>query len=81
MVVVYNTGPSTEPCRTPYESANLSDRVSLIFTNWCLFFKSPDITYQSESISVNVAWSMMSKSADIIICQDNFSARNGVQIG
>ena len=32
--VVYNkvksTGPSTEPCGTPYESVLLSDRVSLI---------------------------------------------------
>ena len=39
-VVVYevtNTGPCTEPCGTPYESVTLSDGVSLIFTDWCLF--------------------------------------------
>ena len=34
-----NTGPSTEPCGTPYESVTLSEKVSLIFTNWCLFCK------------------------------------------
>ena len=28
---VKNTGPSSEPCGTPYESVTLSDRVSLIF--------------------------------------------------
>ena len=33
------TGPSTEPCGTLYESVTLSDRVSLIFTDWCLFCK------------------------------------------
>ena len=36
---VKSTGPSTEPCGTPYESVALSDRVSLIFTDWCLFCK------------------------------------------
>ena len=36
---VKSTGPSTEPCGTPYESVTLSDRVSLIFTDWCLFCK------------------------------------------
>ena len=34
-----STGPSTEPCGTRYESVTLSDRVSLIFTHWCLFCK------------------------------------------
>ena len=34
---VKSTGPSIERCCTPYESVTLSDRVSLIFTNWCLF--------------------------------------------
>ena len=34
---VKSTGPSTEPCGTQYESVTLSDRVSLIFTDWCLF--------------------------------------------
>ena len=34
-----STGPSTEPCGTPFESVTLSDRVSLIFTDWCLFSK------------------------------------------
>ena len=32
--VVYrikSTGPSTEPCGTPYESLTLSDRLSLLF--------------------------------------------------
>ena len=28
-----------EPCGTSYESVTLSDRVSLIFTDRCLFFK------------------------------------------
>ena len=40
--VVYkgkSTGPSTEPCGTPYESVTLSDSVSLIFTDWCLICK------------------------------------------
>ena len=40
--VVYrikSTGPSTEPRGTPYVSVNLSDRLSLIFTDWCLFCK------------------------------------------
>ena len=36
---VKRTGPSTEPSGTPYESVTLSDRVSLIFTDWCLFCK------------------------------------------
>ena len=34
---VKNTGPSTEPSGTL--SVTLSDRVSLIFTDWCLFCK------------------------------------------
>ena len=75
--VVYkikSTDPSTEPRGAPYESVTLSDRVSLIYTDWCLFCKEeekqilawPDIPYmyQSESLSVNVAWSMVSKVAD-----------------
>ena len=40
--VVYRiktTGPSTEPRGTPYESVTLSDRLSLIFTDWCLFLQ------------------------------------------
>ena len=40
--VVYRiktTGPSTEPCGTPYDNVTLSDRLSLIFTDWCLFCK------------------------------------------
>ena len=40
--VVYrikSTGPSTEPRETPYESVTLSDRLYLIFTDWCLFSK------------------------------------------
>ena len=36
---VKNTGPSTEPCGTPYESVTLSEKVSLIFTDWSLFCK------------------------------------------
>ena len=28
---VKSTGPSTEPCGTPYESMTLSEKVSLIF--------------------------------------------------
>ena len=36
---VKGTGPSTEPCGTPYDSVTLSDRAFLIFTNWCLFCK------------------------------------------
>ena len=34
---VKSTGPSTEHCETPYESVTLSEKVSLIFTEWCLF--------------------------------------------
>ena len=34
-----STGLSTESCGAPYESVTLSDRVSLFFTDWCLFFK------------------------------------------
>ena len=40
--VVYrikSTGPSTEPRGTPYKSVTLSDRLYLIFTDWCLFSK------------------------------------------
>ena len=37
--MIKSTGPSTEPCGTPYESVTLSDRLSLIFTDWCLFLK------------------------------------------
>ena len=40
--VVYrikSTGPSTERRGTPYESVTLSDRLSLMFTDWCLFCK------------------------------------------
>ena len=40
--VVYKvkiTGPSTEPFGTPYESVTSSDRVSLMFTDLCLFCK------------------------------------------
>ena len=37
---VKSTDASTEPCGTPYESVILSDRVSLIITDWCLFFKT-----------------------------------------
>ena len=36
---VKSTGPKTEPSGTPYESVTLSDRVSLIFTDWCLFLQ------------------------------------------
>ena len=36
---VKSTGPNTEPCVTPYEIVTLSDRVSLIFTDWFLFCK------------------------------------------
>ena len=36
---VKSTGPSTEPCGTPYEIVTLSDIVSLIVTDWCLFCK------------------------------------------
>ena len=36
---VKNTGPSTEPCGTPYESVTLSEKVSLIFTDRSLFCK------------------------------------------
>ena len=36
---VKSTGPSKEPCGTPYESVTLSARMSLIFTDWCPFFK------------------------------------------
>ena len=36
---VKSTGPSTEPCGPPYESVTLSDRVSSIFTDCCLFRK------------------------------------------
>ena len=36
--MVKSSGPRTEPCGTPYESVTLSDRVSLIFTVWCIFF-------------------------------------------
>ena len=36
---VKSAGPSTEPCGTPYESVTLSEKVSLIFTDWCLFCK------------------------------------------
>ena len=31
---VKSTGPSTEPCGTPYESVTLSEKVSLIFTKF-----------------------------------------------
>ena len=34
---VRSTGPSTEPCGTLYASVILSDRVSLIFTNWTFY--------------------------------------------
>ena len=40
--VVYrikSTGPSTEPLGTSCESVTLSDRLSLFFTDWCLFFQ------------------------------------------
>ena len=55
---VKSTGPSTEPCRPG--------------TGWCLFFKleekqilvSPDFPYQSESLFVDVAWSMVSRAAN-----------------
>ena len=36
---VKSTGPSTEPCGTPYESVILSEKVYLIFTDWSLFCK------------------------------------------
>ena len=36
---VKSTGPSTEPCGTPYESVTLSEKVSLLYTDWCLFCK------------------------------------------
>ena len=39
MYKVKSTGPSTESCGNPYESVPLSDKVSLIFTDWCLFCK------------------------------------------
>ena len=34
---VKSTGSSTEHCVTPYEGVTLSDRVSFIFTDCCLF--------------------------------------------
>ena len=40
--VVYKVkliGPSVELCGTPYESVTLSKKMSLFFTDWCLFFK------------------------------------------
>ena len=43
--VVYkikSTGPSTKPCGTPYKSVTLSEKVSLIFTDWCQFRKSEE---------------------------------------
>ena len=36
---VKRTGPSAEPCGSPYESVTLSDKFSLFFTDWCLVFK------------------------------------------
>ena len=39
---VKSTGPSTEPCGTPCESVTLSDRMSLFFTDWCLFCKKKE---------------------------------------
>ena len=36
---VKSTGPSTEPCGTPYQSVTLSDSVSLIFMDWYIFLK------------------------------------------
>ena len=39
---VKSTGPSTEPCGTPYESVTLSEKVSFIFTDLLLFCKSEE---------------------------------------
>ena len=35
-ILALSTGPNAEPCGTPYESVTLSDKVFLIFTDWCL---------------------------------------------
>ena len=36
---IKSAGPSTEPRGTPYESVTLSDRLSLILTDWSLSCK------------------------------------------
>ena len=43
---VKNTGPSTEPCGTPYERVTLPHRVSLLFTDWCLFLNKKKTHYE-----------------------------------
>ena len=73
MYKVKNSGPNAEPCCTPYASVTLSQRVILIFMDLYLWFVNekqnqiwacPDIPYQSESLYINVAWSMVPKAAD-----------------
>ena len=36
---VKRSGPSVEPCGTTYDSVTLSEKISLIFKDWCLFYK------------------------------------------
>ena len=47
---VKSTGPSTEPCGTPYESVTLSDKECLIFTDWCLFCKKKKTKFEPDQI-------------------------------
>ena len=56
-----NTGPSTEPCGTPYESVTLSDRVSLKLLRMVAYFANEKKTkfHTNQKVyllMVNVAW-------------------------
>ena len=48
---VKSTGPSTEPCGTPYESVTLSELVSLIWRIGAYFSKKKKTKFEPGKIS------------------------------
>ena len=72
MYKVKSKGPKTEPCGTPHDVGNMSEKQLPILMACCLSVRYgvnqlravPDMTYLVDRRVMRILWSMVSKAAD-----------------
>ena len=72
MYKVKSKGPKTEPCGTPHDVGNMSEKQLPIFMACCLSVRYevnqlravPDMPYHVDRRVMRILWSMVSKAAD-----------------
>ena len=72
MYKVKSKGPKTEPCGTPHDVGNMSEKQLPILMACCLLVRYevnqlravPDMPYHVDRRVMRILWSMVSKAAD-----------------